>query len=221
MAKSNRRHPPPFVVKLTEGPDLPDAIRAFLAGKRYSPRQELALGAFRHWMEMEGSLARLQLASKFLGRLRPRSANADAIGYHVEKHLEEIYILQQRVDRFLTLLERRLKKRRLTGEAQKVSGIRLAFNKTLERVVEPRHGHVHKERFRDLDIGQLEMLDSVRKIGGTIDLKTQREPLARATLQKWRGLLETRHAELSGIVDGVFQDLDRIGFEKLSSPARE
>src|ERR1700730_12872428 len=217
MAKSRRR-PPPFVVKLTEGPGLRDAFRAFLAGKRGSPRQEFALGAFRHWMEMEGSLARLQLASKFLGRLRPRAANADAIGYHVEKHLEETYILQQRVDRFLKLLERRLKKRRLTGEARQISGIRLAFNKTMEGVLEPRHGHVHKERFRDLDIGQLQILDSFRKMGGTIDLQKHREPLARETLQKWRGLLKTRHGQLSGIVDGVFQDLGSIGFEKLSPP---
>jgi hypothetical protein len=194
------------VEKLTE--DLPGAINAFLAGKRGSHRQEFAFAQFRHWMEIEGSLTRLQLARKFLGRLRPRSATADAIGYHVEKHLEEIYILQQRVDRFLMRLERRLKKRSLTGEAQNVSQIRLAFNNTLARVLEPRHEHVHKERFRDLDIGQLEMLDHLRKIRGTSNLREHREPLARETLQKWSGLLKTRHEQLSRIVAGVFQELD-------------
>lgn len=218
MAKSNR-DPHPFVVKLMD--IVPDAIRAQLAGGRLSPRQEFSFWAFRQWMEIDGTLARLQLASKFLGRLRPRAANSDAIGYHVEKHLEETYILQQRVTAFLTVLERRLKKRKLTGEAQEVSRIRVKFTNTLERVLGPRHEHVHQQRFVARDIGQLEMLDGLRKIPGTSDLQKHREPLARETLQKWRRLLETRHGQLSRIADGVLQGLDSIDFEKLSPPGRE
>ena len=164
MAKASVRvHP--FAARFT--PEIgQDAVTRLLAGGRVSPRQEFFFWLFRQWLEIDGALSRLSLSRTFLGMMRPHLASANAIAYHVEKHLEETYILQQRMDRFLKILERKLQRRKLTAEAQAVASRRVVFDKTLKRLLGARHAHVHERRFLDRDIGQLGVLDGLLELPG-------------------------------------------------------
>jgi hypothetical protein len=213
MARSRVRiHP--FAARFT--PEIgPAAVKKLLAGQGVSPRQECFFWLFRQWLEIDGTLSSLMLSRKFLGAMRPHRVTADAIAYHVEKHLEETYILQQRMERFLKVLERKLKRRSLTTEAQEVARRREAFDKTLTRILGTRHAHVHEARFLDRGIGQLGVLDGILGLPGAHAFTGERRRLAREVLAKWRRLLGSRHRDLRRIVDDLLKHLTPIVFEKL------
>lgn len=213
MAKGSARvHP--FATKFTAEIG-PNALRKHMAGRGFSPRQEFFFWLFQQWLEINSTLSRLQLAREFLGRLGPRGVNADAVAYHVEKHLEEVYVLYERVKTFLAQVERKLKRKGLADDSERTARLRERFLRAIDPLIRTRGAHVHQRRFLDGDIGQLEVLDGLVQLRRTKDLKRHRERLARKVLLKWRRTVGSRHKRLSQLVNGVLQDLDRIVFEKL------
>lgn len=80
--------------------------------------------------------------------------------YHIENYLNEVYILQQRLDTFLTKIERKYKRmhniQEIKIEFKKYKDI---INSALGEIVRIRGGHVHDLRFQNEDIDKLEMLE--------------------------------------------------------------
>lgn len=97
--------------------------------------------------------------------------------YHIENYLHEIYILSERFNKFLTVLQRKYRKSLLDKEVRDIcknlEQLRKIF---LDDLVKVRAGHVHKNRYTDNGIERLEF----------IEMMTQRDPKT-----------DTRFSELS------------------------
>jgi len=168
--------------------------------------------------EILTSVSRVGLSRRLLGRLRPRSADAERVAYYVEKHLEDIYIVRERVYAYLIRLERDLKKKGLIDDAANVARTRTHFLMKVDAVVGVRGAHVHQRRFYDADIEMLASLDLVAKHGAPKELGSMRDSQVRVVLGKWRGVLTARHREVEGEVARVLSAIEAIVFEKMPPP---
>jgi len=80
--------------------------------------------------------------------------------YHVENHLNEVYILQQRCNALINQLKKLLKKRKnKRRHFILLESYRKRFNNSLEGLKNTRGRHIHKARYSDQKIERVEMLE--------------------------------------------------------------
>jgi len=187
---------------------------------RSSPRQKFFIEIFQGCNEIYSSFYRLGLAEAFVGKLaRSRSANADELSYHVEKHLEEVYILQNRIISFLRLLQKRLKRRDFVELTKKVSRWEAVVEKGFERIVKTRGSHVHVERFGASDIKRLTTLDLLVLASKTKELRELRQVVLVSAVKEWGKAIKATNDTVEELLRRVFDDLTPIIFDKLAPQA--
>jgi hypothetical protein len=118
----------------------------------------------------------------------------------VEAHLNEVYVLQQRIAKYLKRLVRAFKEdpryetlRDLQAKALRV--VEAAFNP----VTAARSSHVHEWRFRDQGINRLEMMNSISRFGPKGLRAYYRSERAR-TYKQWKKTLAENYANVEEIV---------------------
>jgi hypothetical protein len=97
-------------------------------------------------------------------RLKRGPSKVDYLGYQVECHLHEIYILRVRIESFTKVIERAYRKERSSRRiAAAMNRIRRASKRVLEPAVRIRGDHVHARRLRAPDFERLEFIQQIAK----------------------------------------------------------
>ena len=196
------------------GEELPeDKTPAWQATKR----EQFFAEIFREYNETFTAVYRLELAANFLQKLRPHRATADVIAYHIEKTLEETYIVKERTVSFLKRLERRLRKHGKSDSALGVVRVRERVEEVFQGIVNTRGMHVHQGRFEDEDVKRVASLDLLVKPPGGIE---QFEPLrrhqAQRVLAKWRKVSTSNLEAIKTLLDQLFAEVEPIVFATLA-----
>jgi hypothetical protein len=185
-----------------------------------TPSEGMLVEIFRDYGEIFHTISRLEMAAQFLKKLQPHRADADVIGYHIEKCLEETYIARERIGAFLKRLQRRARKLKLHQEVLKLEAVEDVALKAFDGVCRTRGMHVHEGRFEDEDVKRVASLDLLVKSGDMKKLEPLRRIHARVVLIKWRKTANDNIESIKTLVNSVIEVAEPIVFEKLVPSAR-
>jgi hypothetical protein len=171
-------------------------------GLKPSANERYWLDWFQEFSEIDASMRRLDQALVYLSHF-PHSkvfrfhglSEADWIRYHIEAYLQEIYILSERLSRFLRKVEKVTISHRDKGGLSSVKQLKLSVDATLKGVVRTRGGHVHEYRFQDGELSDLDTMVLVTKAGRLRNLRWFRAYKFTTTLLKWSKQLRTNNRE--------------------------
>jgi hypothetical protein len=180
-------------------------------------RERFFVDIFHRYGELENAVASLELSAHFIAKLRLH-ASADVLAYHVEKHLEETYILKERFVAFLRHIGKMLKKARLAHERQVVENLERDVTAGFEGIVRTRGHHVHAARFQDEDIKRVGSLDMMVKQGKLRVLIPLRRIHVAEALKKWRQTTKANVQEVKRVTEQLIEILEPIVFDKLAPP---
>jgi len=188
-------------------------------------KREKFLGdIFKDYYEIFISLENMKMIAIFV-RQYPnyRSYKAQRITktkylrYHIENYLNEIYIFEKRVEKFLNKLIKKLKSKNLRKEIDKVEKLKDLLYKSLEKAKSIRGIHVHQFRFTDKKLEQLDSLelltsnDKLKLLGFYKDLEY------RQTRSKWSKIINQNNEALQKLLDHILEEVKSIVFNKLIS----
>lgn len=107
--------------------------------------------------------------------------------YHIEAYLQEVYILSERLQRFLRKVEKATISARDKLGINLVKELKLATESSFKNVVGTRGQHVHESRFEDDELRSLDLaLLFTRGKSKLPGLRTARKLRYVAALKKWR-----------------------------------
>lgn len=134
--------------------------------RQFTPYENLLVQLFSGYNEIDTSIRNLHNALIYIRRFpfsKTRIERGDYLRYHYENYLNELYILQMRMQRYLKIISRlyRLDPRgpHIAGIMEKISD---DFKEKLMRLIEARGVHVHRERYSDLEFSQLNLFEGLR-----------------------------------------------------------
>src|SRR6266498_2390787 len=125
----------------------------------FTKRETFFHDIFRYFGEAMSAVSSLEQSATFIARLQARHVTAKRLGYHVEKHLEEIYIVKERFVAFIRYLRKLFKRRDLREGVALMDRLEQQMEGAFEEVVRTRGAHVHERRFADEDIDRIATLD--------------------------------------------------------------
>ncbi len=85
-------------------------------------------------------------------------SEASWLRYHIEVHLQETYVLSERLGRFLRKAEKAAINARDKAGVSSVTKLKRALDAFLKSVVATRSSHVHEHRFQDDELKNLDTL---------------------------------------------------------------
>ncbi len=183
-----------------------------------SPRQRYFVEIFHGYNEIYTSFYRLDLIETLVSKLS-KSGNADELSYHVEKHLEEIYIVKNRIISFLRFLQKRIRRKGFVELTTKISHWEAVVEKGFEDIVKTRGSHVHVERFVGTDIKRLATLDLLVLAGKMNDLRKLRQTVLVSAVKEWAKAIKVVNEAVGNLLDGLFDELTPIIFDTLAPQA--
>lgn len=166
-------------------------------------------------MEIEQSFANLEIIPEYLRRFpfgRSKISKVNYLRYHVENHLQELYILRNRIEAFLTLLTRYYRKEKDYPEIEKaVKIIRELLTLSFDGLTKLRGHHTHQKRFADDDLIRLSFLDIVshKKTLGFLFEGSYRN--VRKSKLQW---IKRNNQLVKRVLDGCFQYLTLLLFDR-------
>jgi hypothetical protein len=178
----------------------------------------------RYWLEwfyafaeVEGSVGRLGQALAYLSHY-PRSkvfrlhglTEADWLRYHIEAHLQEVYILSQRLEAFLKRVERVATKAGDGPGAGTARSLRSQVRAALEGIVKSRGGHVHRRRFQDPGLRDLDTLMLLTRAGELRKLREFRAVKFDSVLSDWRKRMTDNNKAVSSLCASVFKETTEV-----------
>ena len=84
--------------------------------------------------------------------------------YHVENYLNELYLLKNRLIKYLKLIEKSYKKSNISEHvSHTIAPLYKVVSKTLKGYIEVRGSHVHENRYSDNDFDRLSTLELLSK----------------------------------------------------------
>jgi hypothetical protein len=129
-----------------------------------TPVEQYWLSWFRELTEIHASIDRLEEAEAYIGQYPAKRtfrfrgiSEASWIRYHIEMYLQEQYILFNRLQRFLRRVKRTATKAKDTVSARLAADLLGETAKGFSPVMQNRASHVHVERLRDKDLGDLDL----------------------------------------------------------------
>lgn len=186
--------------------------------------------AFRGFMEISKSMETLDDIAFYMSRFpfqRTRITRERYLQFHVESYYSEIYILRDRLTRYITLLERQYKRDPgLSNVQEQCKTLTDAISKPLEGVVGVRGSHIHKVRFRDEDIERLSTIALLSQVSQGSDdeaskLMTEYYRHEHRKVKKiWCGRTKSNNKAIRELLDVFFDSLFPIAFDENSSMLR-
>jgi hypothetical protein len=161
--KSRRRQVDTFWYEVLVGDRLPTA-----KPRRLTPCQHFLRKVVMGLLEIDRTI-RLLHEIAFYAAHAPRYRNGPSkvsfLNYHIESHLHETYILRERIESFLTFLERAYRKDKSERRIGVITKrIRRAVGRVLGPIANARSRHVHVERLRVPDIERLEFVEDTARL---------------------------------------------------------
>ena len=175
---------------------------------------------FSGFIEIVKSVETLQLIVTCIGRSPSRSLSVSQdryLQFFYEAHLHELYVLQQRLCRYLKTIERQFRRSIQLPEIKKRSEPVSKFViQALENVVKVRGSHVHVARAYDKNIARLGTMTLLTK-GSDKSFKLAIEVLlrdeARKIRKQWKSKVADNNTAIEKLLDAYFEALHPLIFE--------
>ena len=172
---------------------------------------------FVQFSEINASIERLSQALVYLSHY-PRSrvfrfhrlSEASWLRYHIEAYLQEAYILVERLKAFLKRTERTASRCGDPNGRNSARKFRSAVDASFKNIVQARAGHVHKHRFEDEELRNLDTLVLLTASGKMGKLRPLREARFIATLEKWRRQLNENNKVSLALCATIFTETTEI-----------
>lgn len=176
--------------------------------KNASAEEKYIIDLLTRFSEIDSSLGHLANAPTYLKHFPKVLARAGItergyINYHIENYIQEVYILKERIKRFLKFVSRKLRKKgqiQLSGSIDKCLKL---FEKELTSITQARGHHVHQTRYTDEDLFALTLFDLVRETHQ--DLELGYELLMLTAKSKWLEWIEDNNELMRSMVDALFR----------------
>lgn len=144
----------PFVDSKKQG-QMPESSKVFLTKLFYG------------FTEISGAYEALRLSEILISIAPPRSkriSHDDYLKYHINSYLQEVYILKERLNSYLTKLQRVYAKTSQSKRFQEQVAPLLDLVKTaFEGIISTRGRHVHAYRYTDEDLNRLSSLTFISR----------------------------------------------------------
>jgi len=182
---------------------------------------------FQRFAEIFQSIQVLQDIEGYLKRFPPKMSRSRYLAYHVHSYLQEVYVLQQRLDALIKKYERWHKPIvDNTHTSIAVKTCKLLVARSFKDIVIVRGGHVHHRHFSDPELDRLEGWEGLAETSFSDNDRWMREGYrkqANKTRKKWIKQIATNNVATIKVLDLFFSDLYSLTFSsrgKVIVPAR-
>lgn len=185
---------------------------------QFTRRDEVfASRLFLEFDELVTSLLCMKDIEVYVKRFPYRDAGISSLRYlkyHVESHLNEIYIFQERVEAFFDFIQKRYRKSPNAANINLMSQRILAFIKSsLQSIILARGAHVHSRRFTSSDLDRLTFLENMKNSEAETfsDLYELEYKQAR---KEWARSIQTFNSTFEQMFNTICKELDAVLFDK-------
>ena len=189
--------------------------------KRESSYEEVVFRRiFYGFIEISRCIDRLEQIEVFLKKYddciefrKKEITKAVYLKYHVEKYLEEMYILKERLMGYLNVLRKYYKHNPSATKRLEIQ--EKLVNRVLDGIIKTRGLHIHQNRFTDEDINRLELYDLLLKAGSMPPVfeKLAKKEFDRVT-KTWLGIVKSNNRELKKLINGYFTYIHVLVFDE-------
>lgn len=127
-----------------------------------TPRELYFGKVFKAFTEILSSVESLDDIEFYVGRFpfaRTRISRDRYLQFHVEAYFAELYVLQQRLQAYVVLLQRQFRKdKRFDAIRDRCKHLPSLASRALENQLRLRHGHIHESRLSDSGIERLKAI---------------------------------------------------------------
>ena len=134
--------------------------------------------------------------------------------YHIESHLNEVYLFQERVEAFLNFIQKRYRKSPISAKINVMAQKNLTLIKTfLQTLILVRGSHVHSRRFTNGDLDSLTFLEEMKKSEAEsfTDLYEFEYKQAR---KKWKKNIQTINLAIEQLLNTICEELYSVLFDE-------
>ncbi|MGE8165201.1 hypothetical protein ACQKRQ_34260 [Paraburkholderia sp. NPDC080076] len=160
---------------------------------------------FRGFTEISYTIDNLRLAGHLVSTSPPRSKNISKnqyINFVIGAYLQEMYILQQRLDAYGKKVSR------LYGFRDLPKLVNDLVYKPLENIINIRGNHVHRERYSDAELRRISDLDLFLRVGHEAGEDFHFE--YKLAQHSWKMRIRANNLAVSRIVDSYFDILQTL-----------
>lgn len=182
----------------------------------YIEQTSIEFQIFKGYNEISTSYETLLLIEKFI-KINPTDFEginySNYLNYHIHNYLQEMYILKDRLDRYLKLITEEYK-----ADFNQVSldDIKINLLKFVKSILQnitghttgARSKHVHYERFFDEEMKWLSSATFLAQFHD--EFKIESEKAYENAKNKWHGLIQNNNAEVIKLLDTYFNTLFHI-----------
>lgn len=193
---------------------LEPLYRAQQVGQKLKPLDGFFEETFKGFNEISNTVDALRLTQIFISLSPPRSRRIqkpEYLKYHVSVHLQEVYILKERLNTYATRIMRAYSKSPRKGFAEaRIKPLFSIIGTSLEQVVSSRSKHVHDTRYNDEVLDQASMFSFVDKFGDSQDFKEVSTLSYFLAKDNWRKITKSNIDEISNLLDHYFDALFEV-----------
>jgi len=130
--------------------------------------------------------------------------------HHIERYLEENYVLRERVEAFLDWLGKALGEAQLAESASAVAQVKKKFLRSTKKLARDRGMHVHEKRYSDEELRRIEAIDLASSHDdGFVPVADQLGCLASRV---WRQRIRESNTAVQQELDAVFREVGPLVF---------
>ena len=170
---------------------------------------------WRAFLEISHSFEAIQDAPKYLQRSPTRRMEIPLSRYmawHVHGYLNEIYILQLRLNSFWSLLHKTYRSS-LYAQSKNTKGEVDRVLKAFKSVVDARGAHVHEARIEDPEIDRLALIDSMGSFPWPDEMQPYFSQVRRQIKKSWISRMATNEAQIKLALDRYCELVHPILFQ--------
>ncbi|KAF0209029.1 MAG: hypothetical protein FD171_670 [Actinobacteria bacterium] len=131
--------------------------------------------------------------------------------YHVENYLNELYILEKRLEAYIKVVSRLVSDERGAELAKLSKSVRRVFKESLSGADVARGVHVHQRRYTDIHLERLKVLELVKTSDSRLEyLYELAYKETRTTKRVW---IERTNTVVEGLLDQYFEQLLPLLFD--------
>jgi hypothetical protein len=143
------------------------------------------------------------------------------IRMNIECYLAEVYILQERLLRYLNVIGKATRASTTSESYKQVRDIaprlKKVIYKTLERICGVRGSHIHEARYDDEDLSRLGSLELLVNAGHMTELRSYYRRECREVRKKWHKIISGNNHATAALLDVYFDKLNPVVFSLESS----
>jgi hypothetical protein len=185
---------------------------------------------FKAFLEITHSLETLEDIEFYVGRFpfqNTRISRDRYLQFHIETYFSELYLLQQRLNHYVVLVERQYRRDpQLPEIINKCKNLPILAAKALEGPLRVRHSHVHEARVTDSGIDRLKSIGLLTKSKDSSLSKYMRihyRLVHSDVKRKWKKAIVKNNADVLKVLDVFFERFFPVVFEErgaLKYPSR-